>query len=149
MKFTILIITMAAALLCGCDTVAPAQKLETTRTFEQPYDKVWVAIVQATSKDDYPLKIVQKDSGVIETENFTPSSLAGCASPPSGLFLPCWGETRARMSIFASAIGTNTTVKVVGHFEGFEYNVTKQWYVWDSNGQFENAFLNDVSSFIH
>jgi hypothetical protein len=145
MKNFVSLIT-TAALLSGCDTMAPVAKLDTVRTFQEPFDQVWPALVQTTSKDDYPLKIVQKDSGVIETENFTPGSFASCATSPSGLFLPCWSDSRARLSILATPNGSNTVVKVIGHFERYEYNVYNSWFVWDSTGQFENLFLNDVSA---
>lgn len=143
----ILFLVLGSIALCGCQTPPPAPNVEASRVIQKPYDQVWPVIVQAVSAQDYPMKIVQKDSGIIETENFSPGILRGAATPPRGLFLPAWGQTRARLSILATPSGTNATnVKVVGHFEGFEYNVTHEWFVWNSTGQFENQFLNKVGA---
>ncbi len=145
MKQLLSVMLLSCAVFCGCQAPQPVQKLETSRVFPKPIDAVWPKLVQVATDSEYPLKVVQKDSGVIETENFSPGLLRGIATSPHGLFLPTWGATRARLSILATPLNeTNTTVKVTGHFEAFEDNVTQTWYVWDSTGQFEYSFLNKV-----
>lgn len=144
---TMIALTGALISFTGCVTPPPAPKLETTRTLQKPFDQVWPVIVRTVSEQDYPMKVVEKDSGVIETDNFSPGVLSGAATPPRGLLLPLWSQTRARLSILATPIGTNSTnVKVIGHFEAFEYNATQAWYIWNSTGQFENQFLAKVES---
>ena len=142
-------IAAVCLLIAGCQTSAPAPHIETDRTFNRPYDSVWAAVVRVVSSSDYSLKIVQKDSGVIETEAFNPGILRGEATPPRGLFLPCWGDARAHLSILVMAeSNTNTTVRINGHFECFEYNVTHAWFVWNSTGVLENQLLEKIATSI-
>ena len=39
-----------------------------SRTFEEPYDSVWSAVVEALSDGGLPVKYIDKDSGLITTE---------------------------------------------------------------------------------
>jgi hypothetical protein len=140
-----IILIVAIFILVGCATPSGVIQLQTTRTFTQPYDRVWGAVVASVS-GNYPLQVIEKASGILETQMVTLPTLAEYANEPS-VFLSCWGSSRGRLAFYVQSVDqTNTTVRVTGHFEGFEYNTTKTWYVWPSRGVLENNILNAVAT---
>jgi hypothetical protein len=139
----ILTATALAALLCGCATTPVAPPLDTTRVFRAPYEKVWGAVVSQISAS-YPVKLIDKSSGLITTDQFSPGSLGEFGYPPQVL-LACWGASRATMTAFVSKIDDeHTKVRLTGHFECFEFNVSHCWYVWESRGTLENRILSTI-----
>lgn len=145
-----LILCLLAAiplLLCGCVTPPAAPPQPTVKIIGAPYAQVWAATVKAVSLQNYPMQVVQKDSGVIQTESFNPGPLSPYATAPGVLF-GLWSDSKARLSILVSSNdATSTLVRVNAHFEGFEYNDTKSWYEWTSNGQLENNLIAQIEAF--
>jgi hypothetical protein len=134
-----------SALVSGCATPKVPPKEQTTKVFAAPFDRVWPAVI-STVTGDYPVQAVEKGSGVLETQMVS-MQVDKYANPPTGLFLPCWGEGRGRLSLFVRPVnGTNTSVRIKGHFEGFEYNVAHTWYVWTSTGVLEGDIASKIAA---
>jgi hypothetical protein len=138
-------------LFASC-TTAPVQspQPETSQTFQQPFDKVWGAAVAEITKE-YPLKVIDKSSGILETDIVTigtgigaEQTLKQCAISPR-VFLGTWGEARAKLSVYARADSTNTFLRIRAHIEAFENNVTKSWHVWESNGVLERKTMQGLA----
>lgn len=134
----------AVALLVACATTAKNPVPETTQTFQQPFDRVWSAVVSELS-GDWPLQVIEKGSGVLESQMVGVSRIEEYGIKPS-LFLPIWSQGRGRISVFVKQSESTTTVRIKGHFEGFESNVTQAWYVWPSTGVLEKELLDKIAA---
>ena len=147
-------LAFAILLLSGC--AAPQQlattPVEDTEVFVASYDAVWGAVVATLAAEHYPIKAIEKESGLIATEfvTFTTSSLRakeeidGIAVRP-GVFLGTWSQGRYSLTVFVARLADSTTsVKVTPHIEGFEDNVTRRWHVCPSLGVVESAVFDSV-----
>ena len=131
--------------ISGCATPQVGQP-EVTKTIAQPFDRVWAGTVAAVS-GDYPLQVIEKVSGVLETQMVGLGNAAKDYAFPPSVFLGVWGETRGRLSLYLKSAGeTNTIVRIKGHFEGFEFNVTHNWHVWPSKGVLEQTIMEKIES---
>ncbi|MGO9246876.1 MAG: hypothetical protein ACLPT4_12790 [Verrucomicrobiia bacterium] len=132
----------------GCATAPVAPPLDTTRVYNAPYEKVWASVVSEVSAE-YPIKNIDKTSGLIASD---PVSLSGARALTNAGYAPqvllaIWGDSRARVTAFVSKLDDERTkVRLTLHLEGFEFNATKSWYVWQSNGTLENALLDRIQS---
>jgi hypothetical protein len=135
-----------AFMACGCVTPQKTVPLQETKVFEQPFDKVWPAVVSSVS-GDWPLQVIEKDSGILETQMVSLSwpQLRQRAIEPSA-FLAVWSEGRGRASVYVQRAETNCTVRIKTHWEGFESNVSKSWHVWDSAGTTEAQLFQTIES---
>ena len=135
-----------AVIVCGCVTPQKTVPLQETKVFEQPFDKVWPAVVSSVS-GDWPLQVIEKDSGILETQMLSMSwqQLRQHAIEPSA-FLAVWSEGRGRASVYVQKAETNCTVRIKTHWEGFESNVSKSWYVWNSSGVTEAQLFQTIDS---
>jgi hypothetical protein len=132
-------------LLMGCAT-PPAGTPQVTRTFNQPYDKVWSAVV-ASVPPDYPLQVIEKASGVIQTQEIQLGEAGKSYGFPPAVFLGIWGYTKGRLSInVTSEEAERTSVRLIGHFEGHEINMTHDWYVWPSRGVLETSLMDEIGN---
>lgn len=135
-------------LIIGCAT-APIQQISEEQqkmSFNRPYDDVWKAAVQTLSGDmGLPISVIEKDSGIINTEMVTPSGSQGWANCPSG-FLTVWQGARYRVNLIAQNEGDVTVIRLNPHFEAFESNVSNSWHVCHSTGKLEEQFFNLMKS---
>jgi hypothetical protein len=145
------LLAFSLALICGgCVTAPPPAPLPTAMTFSAPKNTVWPLLVAQIGLD-YPVKIAEKDSGLITTEmvNIPFSSLDNGSTTPT-ILLGIWDGSR--MSLNAMAVESEpgkTTVTIRAHYEAFESNVTKSWVTCDSNGHLENEILTRIQSQVH
>ena len=131
-------------LMVGCATTKPERPpIEAKRTYHAPFDKVWAATVGILS-EDYPVKVIEKSSGLISTE-FVSGSVLTYGYAPS-VFLGTWSSGRHRVTALVKKVDDqNAEVKLTVHLEAFEYNVTHTWYVWDSNGTLELLLFTRIA----
>jgi len=143
---------IAPLLFQGCvstQRIIPAP--DTKQNFNQPFDKVWGAIVGELSAE-YPFQVVDKQSGIIQTQLISIGSGFGSlrvlqryAIEPR-MFLATWSSASASLSVYVKAVNeTNTMVRITGHFQGFENNVTHSLQPWQSNGTLENQVLASIT----
>jgi len=147
-------ICAGALILTGCAT-QPPQPLpapEATATLEAPFDKAW-GLVVAEIANDYPLQIIEKQSGILQSQMVTIGSGFGAEGAlrrygySPGILLATWSGARASLSAFVKPVDeTHTSVKIKAHFEGFEDNVTHGWQVWRSRALLEQQILDKVSA---
>jgi hypothetical protein len=62
---------LLSLVLFGCQVSRQALQapVERTRTYNAPFDLVWTAMVKVLADDGYPFKIMEKASGVLQTDN--------------------------------------------------------------------------------
>ena len=69
MKKRIYLLALLAWIMTGCATVPVAkQPIQTTRIYNADYDAVWKAVVSVLIKDKQPIKLLEKESGVVTTD---------------------------------------------------------------------------------
>lgn len=156
MKASVIAVS-AALLLTSCVTApqGPTSPLPTSRTFSQPFDKVWGTVVSEVSAD-CPIQSIEKASGLLTTrdvslgDGFTgQASLYRYGYAPRILLATWTGGARCSLSFYVSSSDSNsTTLRVTARIEGFEDNVTKSWQPWESNGVLENQYLDKISGAI-
>jgi len=148
--------------LSGCATMqqqasGSATPLSIDYMVSAPFDQVWGKLVERATDRSWPLKTIDKASGIIVTDFSSLGdgisgwqALKQLAYEPS-MFLATWaGGARMKLSVFVSKIAENQTrVKLNAHFEGFENNVTHQWVVWQSNGLDEKGVVDYIASELH
>lgn len=142
--------------ISGCSTV-PSQPLtkesyETSAVIDRNKDKVWADVVSYFAENDYPLKIVQKDSGLLVTEQFSlPVGFGNrfmdkYAVKPNG-FLYVWDGLKASVTVTMTQVSDNQTkVKVKSSYQAYETNVLGKWMPAESNGALEAEILNTIKS---
>jgi hypothetical protein len=143
----LLLITLAA----GCVT-APrqTQSLPTDQTFNATKNAVWPLLVSAVGLD-YPVKAVEKESGLLTTDFVSISSgynnmnMGRWVFPPGG-FLATWDGLRMSMSVLVTEPEPGKTHVVIRtHYEAFENNVSHSWIVCQSNGSVEHEILARIA----
>jgi hypothetical protein len=109
---------------------------------------VWNAIV-ATIGIEYPIQVVERDSGLISTRPTTlilPASqwVFGCDDRKD--FPYPWNQLRMDMRLLAEEKGPDKTqVTIICHYEAFrETTWPKAWTIVASNGALENQLLKRV-----
>jgi hypothetical protein len=150
MKNLLCILAAIPLLLTGC--VTPQQVVQpTSRVFSAPKEKVWPAIVSEIGLD-YPVKAVEKDSGLITTEfvsvpaGYNNEGMSQWVLPPGG-FLSTWDGLRVTLSAVVEEVEPGKTqVNLRAHYEAFESNVSKSWIICQSNGNLENQIFDKIAA---
>lgn len=135
-------------ILTGCATteiVAPPP-IHDTEVVQGSFENVWRAILTALTETRLPLKLIEKESGMIVTE-FVPLrrwEIDDVAETPF-VFLATWTEGRYNLNILAEPSDENATkIKVVVHIEAFERD--EGWYVCSSKGVIEKRIFDFVKA---
>ena len=152
MKKALLI--MLLSLVAGCQTT-PVSKpiIKDEEVFNYPYETVWKSIVKVFAQNRYPIKAIEKDSGLITSDwisfqkvNY---SMTGSKHPyavmPSNLYMMIWKNARGTITAYVTNTSENTTtVQIIVHIEAYEDNVSKQWHACYSKGVLENKIFQDI-----
>jgi hypothetical protein len=146
-----LLLVLPMILLFGCATPQPPPPVPEV-TFEAPFDKVWAGVVREIS-DEYPLQVIEKQSGVLQSQMvnigsglMTETTLRRYGISP-GVLLTTWSSARCSLSVFVKSVDEkHTSVRIRAHLEGFEDNVTKSWQAWPSRAVLEQQLLNKISA---
>jgi hypothetical protein len=141
------------AIITGCETAptgSSAPEIQRTReTFAARKERVWPILVSQVGLD-YPVRAIEKDSGLITTDwvtlpaGFNNMDARRWIAPPGG-FLATWDGLRMNMKVMAVETEPGqTSVTINCHYEAFENNVQKAWLAANSNGSLENAILSRI-----
>lgn len=144
---------LALVFFSGCETVPdkPVAIQRTHATLAAPKDKVWPLLVAEIGLQ-YPMRAIEKDSGLISTDWVTlPAGFNNMYAPswilPPRAFLATWGGLRMNMKVQAIETDAGKTDVVINcHYEAFETNVQKTWLVTASNGALENQILTKIET---
>lgn len=133
-----------ATIFAGCASVTPVVFTQTDKVYDSPKEKVWAAVIAEVGME-YPVKVVEKESGFLTTDNVSlPTyNMERWICAPSG-FLMVWESLRMNMRIMVVDESGKTKVTIKTHYEIFESNVTKTWFVCQSNGRLENEILSGI-----
>lgn len=93
---------------CGRPYVAPIQPPPLREQVAAAYETTWHALLSALAKENVPLRVVAKDSGVIASDDF---------ATPIGAYADCGrvgdasleGEALVNFTVFVQSAGVNGT----------------------------------------
>ena len=151
MKKTITIYLILFISICSGCAIEPfvEPRINKNITYSADYDTVWKAIIQVFSEENYPIKAIEKDSGIISTDFINMGrmhSLKDKILHPDYL-LAVWENVHYTINVFANEIEENKiSVTINTHVEAFESNTSQQWHVCYSKGVIEKSILDSISS---
>jgi tetratricopeptide (TPR) repeat protein len=110
------------------------------------YDQTWSALVSTLAENQLPIKVVEKESGLIGTDFVSfKGDVKDYAYHPSNL-LGSWVSGRYSLNIQVTKLTPDSTrVTINSHIEGWETE-TKNWYVCDSNGTLEADIFSKIKA---
>jgi len=138
--------------LASCATV-PVDKPIISDTFviNRPFAKVWGATVATLAENSIPIKVIEKESGIITTEQIVFASGFGSDEKIQRIaqlpyvFMSVWNSGKYYLSIYITAGEQDTTnIKITTHIEGYESNPTKRWHECFSKGVLENELHDSI-----
>lgn len=150
-KMTVLFVL--ALISAGCAQPFIKPKIENSKTFQASYDSVWKAVVEVFAEETYPIKAVEKESGIISTDFIefpnpqNPNSEFYKLAVRPDWWASLWRSARYTVNAFVFSKEPNlTTVKVNTHIEAFEYNTSNQWHICYSTGVTEKSLLRLIDT---
>jgi hypothetical protein len=96
---------------CAGAHVSPLQPPPYRARIDAPYDATWTALIRALARENFPLKVVARDSGVVSTDDVV---------TPIGLYADCGrrggdrieGEALVLFTVFAQSDGGSTDLLI-------------------------------------
>ena len=141
--------------LTGCATTQPQPTGPIHKEFilDAAFDKVWPAVLERATDRSWPIKTIDKASGIIATDFVSlGTSFSGwktaktIAYEPSCMLCTWTGGARQTVTVFVTKIDeSKSRVKIGIHVEAFENNVSHQWAAWQSNGANEKLIADDLA----
>lgn len=137
-------------ILSGCAAMVKPT-IQDSFTIDKSFDVVWKATVATFAEKSIPIKVIEKDSGIITTEQIifakgfnTEREVIGVAEKPS-IFLGTWNQGKYYLSVFVVNNDNKTTkITITAHIEAFENNVSKSWHECYSKGIFEKNIYDSI-----
>jgi hypothetical protein len=152
-----LVVVISALALTGCGRphVSPLAPPPYRAEIPAGYARTWGALVKALARENLPLRVVARDSGVIASDDFV---------TPIGLWADCGtlgderleGEALASFTLFAETGGADTTLVQVnskmrtqGHRKGSSGKLKAlPVYACASTGRFEANLVDSVRDLV-
>ncbi|MBN2314459.1 MAG: hypothetical protein JXM79_11055 [Sedimentisphaerales bacterium] len=141
--------------LFGCAPAYVQPQINPEGIYEADYNAVWSALVETFSKNNYPIKAIEKESGIITTDYIafpTPpvwgtgtfDNMAVSPERYNAMWMPRSG--RCTISAYASAVDPNQTkLRINTHIEAFDSSkFGGGWKICYSNGYLEYNILDDI-----
>jgi hypothetical protein len=133
---------------CTPPVEVPVVQQPTVAVFDAPQAAVWNAIV-ATIGIDYPIQVVERDSGLISTRIVTmvlPANRWALGCEDASDFAYPWNQLRMDMRVLAEGKGPGKTqVTLVCHYEAFKESTwPRAWTMVASTGALEDRLLKRI-----
>lgn len=150
-------------LISGCATYAENYRKETQRnqkqeteivdtfTVQAPYGRTWKALVTTFAKKQYPIKMMDKESGVLTTEEilfednfpsfFADKEIQRISVRPS-IFMAVWKAGKYQISVFLTEKGNQTELTLKCTIGAF--NNINGWKQCESKGVIEKEVYDAV-----
>src|SRR3990172_2171609 len=143
--------------LFSCCAHTPANyNVQSKRIYDKNYDEVWASVISIFAEKNIPIKTIEKDSGIIVTENMNiPSSefsafnyvskYCDCGSPG---FLFIFKQFTGSYNVFARKTSNDkTSVQLNTSFRAskFSGNNFIEWTNCATTGDLERGFFRDLN----
>ena len=152
MKYTRLLGPLALVLATGCaGTLGVQTQIVNDRAIQADYDTTWDAVVTWFALTNNPIATIEKDSGIIATEQLTEAGTAlDCGDPGYGY---SYGQPEIRLNVFVREITsamTDIRVTVTGRVLrygsiGATASNQSTWRTCYSRGSFERDMIESIS----
>ena len=125
-------------------------KIETEFTLPGSFDNVWSALIKTLSEENYPIKAIEKDSGVVTSDwmslpRTTTKAFKRLAMTPDNSIFVYWATARCTVSLYVSEISqTSTRVRINLHAEAYEDYPSRQWRQCYSTGKKESELFSMI-----
>jgi len=147
---------LVIVIFVGCASIpppAPTEPIQDTFIIAGNLSEVWTVILDSLTTLSIPIRVIEKESGLISTDMVIFASGYNClktideyAVHPT-IILDVWDSGRLSLNIIAIQKEEGLTqIKIVPHIETFESNVTKSWHICQSRGTFERNFATAIQS---
>jgi hypothetical protein len=152
-KILVLSVVIFSLLFLSCATVGTRPVITDTFTINAPFDKVWGSLIKYVSVKNIPIKIVEKASGLLDTDLFTYAQGSGIyvagelnkIAVMQSSFMQVYTSSRCKFNFYVASSDANTTqIKITTYIEAFD-NTTQNWYECYSNGTLEANIFNGIN----
>ena len=149
-------------------TSSPEAQKQTSRTYAATKNALWSAVLQVVTDNQYPIAVVEKESGILSTDwmivdsghpfggtplgsNLPPDQLTTLAKlpPTKSLFfeIGIWTKCRYKFSIRTlETTPDSTMVQLTPHIECWEMQQRKDWTPCESTGALESQFFQTLET---
>lgn len=149
----------AALLLClffpSCQVTKETMKapVERKHTYATSFDRTWNALIKVLSDDGYPFKIMEKSSGILQTDNMNleqESAYAYSTTKKQSFGATYQGGT-INLKFFVQSADSVTTVQITPYIQATFYvykvlaNVNEN-HVLESNGTLEKSLFDKIQA---
>lgn len=139
---------------CGGLHVSPLAPPPYRASIEAGYDRTWIALVRALARENVPLRVVARDSGVVASDDLM---------APIGVYADCGrvgddyvqGNALAAFTMFvepdgaSTKIQVNATMRTQAHRKGSSGRLRSEpVYSCASTGRFEANLLDAVRDLV-
>lgn len=140
---------------CGRPYVSPILPPPHKEQIPASYETTWRALIRALAKDNVPLRAVDKDSGILASDDFP---------TPIGVYADCgrFGDTRVEgevlvaFTVFVHSVGANgtevqvnTKMRTLGHRKGPSGKLKSEpVFHCASTGRWESNLLDAVRQLV-
>ena len=155
MKNYMIIIVSTTILFYGCAHAPATYKTQSTITYQNTYDEVWSSIISIFARKNIPIKTIEKDSGIIVTENMNiplsefssdfVSKYCDCGNPGFPYY---YKNFKASYNVFARKIYENrVSVQINTHFTAIKYQGNNLIESIDcvTTGELEKSLFQDLN----
>jgi hypothetical protein len=142
-RFAIMVSLCAALTACVSVTAPQYVEVEKTRTYTKARDQVWEAVISYLAGRNFPVKTVEKDSGIVYAEipQF-PVGFADCGQSTSTVQLSRQGS----LNVVVKPVEGGTEVSVNPAFSVTRAAEGQQWTIdCQSKGVLERQMLDALS----
>jgi len=152
---------LTAFLLCvlfvSCQVSQQALKVpvERSHTFNASFDKTWTTLIRVLSDEAYPFKIMEKGSGILQTDNMsldvaTMEAYSTTKSSAGATYRNNSGTINLKFFV-QSKDSSTTTVQITPYMQGvfFVYKVianVDEIHVLESNGTLEKRLFDKMGA---
>jgi hypothetical protein len=148
-----LLLFSSLILMAGCATmqqggISQAPSAPTDYIIEAPFDQVWTALMKRATDRSWPIKTIDKGSGVLGTD-FTTIGRAGLMGATGVSDNPFWivEDGRQTVSVFVLKLDEKRTrIKPTMHYEAWVNSMGgRQWTSVASKGLNETEIATDIA----
>lgn len=148
-KMLVFILCLAFTVGCVVAPIKPTEPILSSYIFSSPYDEVWTAIVNVMSSEEYPIMLIEKDSGLIGTDWVrTSSSRPKYGTKLTGDWAFGYGGEKIKISIHVQQKTGGVEVRITPHIELFARGELNEWFSTYSNGDLEQKLFGKIGQLI-
>lgn len=106
MKYRVFFVVAVCLAMAACGSAPVARQIQSSFPVDQPFEKVWTAVIETFAELNLPILNMEKASGFITTDWLNPdSSFYDCGTPP---FSTARRGTLGKFNVFVKKISDSS-----------------------------------------